>query len=196
MIVGHYAAALIPRTPLRDRPFWILLVAANVPEFLWLLLAVIGVERPSPDSFADASFQNLAVRMTYSHNLVPGIVQGVVVGLAVLAWRRDTPLALWCAGLTVFHVLSDYVVGFEHQLLGPDSMAVGLNTYGRAPELALLIELGFSLACVTAFQLRERRDGRPLTRARLVALYAVFVVGVAIWAPVARVPLSHYFAGP
>ena len=93
------------------------------------------------------------------------------------------------------NVLSDYVVGFEHQILGPGSMPVGLNTYGRAPQLALLIELAFSIACVYAFQARERRDGRPLGRARLVALYAVFVAGVAMWAPVANVPLSHYWSG-
>jgi hypothetical protein len=194
VIVGHYAAALIPRSRLRDRPFWILLVAANVPEFLWLLLALLGIEAPQPDSVADASFEHLAVQMTYSHNLVPGVIQGLVVGAVVFAWRRDRALALWCAALTVFHVLSDYVVGFEHQWLGPGSAAIGLNTYGRAPDLALSIELAFAVACAYAYQRRERRDGRPLPRARLAALYAVFVAGVVMWWPVAHVPLSHYLA--
>lgn len=191
MIVGHYAAALVPYSKLEKRPLWLLLVAANVPEFLWLLLALLGVEPVSPTSLLDATFPNLQVAMIYSHNLLPGVLQGVIVfGLVQLFWR-DLPLAIWCGVLTVVHVLCDLVVGFTHELLGPDSPVVSLNTYGRAPHLAILIELAFALACIFYFQHSEKRAGRPLPQKRLVALYAVFAVGILMWLPAASIPLRE-----
>ena len=68
MIVGHYAAAVVPYSRLEGRPLWLLLVCANVPEFLWLALALAGVEPTSPASLLDATFPNIDVHMTYSHN--------------------------------------------------------------------------------------------------------------------------------
>jgi hypothetical protein len=191
VIVGHYAAALVPYSRLEGRPLWLLLVCANVPEFLWLALALAGIEPTYPASLLDASFQNLQVAMTWSHNLVPGLIQGAAVFAVVLAVWRDRPLALWCGALTIVHVLCDLVVGFQHQLLGPDSPRVSLDTYGRMPQVAIAIELVFALACVHAFQKAEARRGRALPRRRLIALYAVFAVGILAWLPAASMSLRE-----
>jgi membrane-bound metal-dependent hydrolase YbcI (DUF457 family) len=191
VIVGHYAAALIPYSRLRDRPFWLLLLSANVPEFLWLALALLGVEPASPASLMDATFQDLQVAMIYSHNLVPGLLQGVLVAGVVYAWRRDRVLAVWCGLLTALHILCDLVVGFEHQLLGPESPRVSLNTYGTMPRVAITIELLFSIACVYWYQRSERQRGRVLPAARLAALYVVFIVGIAAWYPAATLSLRE-----
>jgi hypothetical protein len=190
VIVGHYAAALVPYSKLEGRPLWLLLVCANVPEFLWLALALAGVEPTHPASLLDATFPNLDVHMTYSHNLIPGLVQGVIVFAIVFAVWRDRPLALWCGALTVVHVLCDLLVGFKHELLGPDSPQVSLDTYGHAPVLAIAIELVFALGCVHAFLAGEKRRGRPLTRGRSTALYAVFVIGILMWLPAASMSLG------
>lgn len=191
MIVGHYAAALVPYSKLEKRPLWLLLVAANVPEFLWLLLALLGIEPVSPPSLLDATFPNLQVAMIYSHNLLPGILQGVIVFGLVQLFYRDLPLAIWCGALTVVHVLCDLVVGFTHELLGPDSPLVSLNTYGRAPHLAILIELAFALACIFYFQRSEKRAGRPIPRNRLIALYATFTIGILMWMPAASISVRQ-----
>ena len=191
MIVGHYAAALVPYSRLEGRPLWLLLVAANVPEFLWLALALAGVESTNPASLLDATFPNIDVHMTYSHNLIPGLIQGLIVfALVQLIWR-DRPLALWCGGLTVVHVLADILVGFKHELLGPNSPH---DTYGRAPVLAIAIELVFALGCVYVYLTSEQRRGRPVTRGRSVALYAVFVVGILMWLPATSMSLRQTFA--
>lgn len=194
MIVGHYAAALVPYSRLEGRPLWLLLVCANVPEFLWLLLALMGVEPTQPASLLDATFPTLQVHMTYSHNLVPGLVQGVLVWAAVQAIWRDRELALWCGGLAIVHVLCDLVVGFQHQLLGPDSPQVSLDTYGRMPQVAILIELAFALACVHYFLGSEARRGRPVPRGRRVALYVVFAAGILAWLPAATMSLRDVLA--
>lgn len=194
MIVGHYAAALVPYSRLEGRPLWLLLVCANVPEFLWLALALTGVEPTKPASLLDATFPNLDVHMTYSHNLVPGLIQGVIVFALVHAIWRDRPLALWCGTLTVVHVLCDLLVGFKHELLGPDSPQVSLDTYGHAPVLAIAIELVFALGCVFAYLRSEARRGRPLTRRRGAALYAVFVIGILMWLPATSMSLGQAIA--
>jgi membrane-bound metal-dependent hydrolase YbcI (DUF457 family) len=191
MIVGHYAAALVPYSRLEGRPLWLLLLAANVPEFLWLTLALAGVEPTKPASLLDATFPNIDVHMTYSHNLIPGFIQGLIVfALVQLIWR-DRPLALWCGALTVVHVLCDLLVGFKHELLGPDSPQVSLNTYGDAPVLAIGIELVFALGCVYAYLKSERRRERPVSRGRSVALYAVFAVGILMWLPATSMSLRQ-----
>ena len=184
MIVGHYAAALIPYSRLKQYPFWLLLLCANVPEFFWLLLALVDVEAPSPTSLLDANFQNLHVDMVYSHNLVPGVVQGTG-GDPRLPWFCDRTLALWCGFLTLFHVLCDLVVGFGHQLLGRESPRVSLNSYGSMPYVAIAIELAFSIACVCWYQVSEKKLGRPMPRKQLAALYAVFIIGVGAAIPAA-----------
>jgi membrane-bound metal-dependent hydrolase YbcI (DUF457 family) len=194
MIVGHYAAALVPYSRLEGRPLWLLLVAANVPEFLWLALALAGVEPTKPASLLDATFPNIDVHMTYSHNLIPGFIQGLIVfALVQLIWR-DRPLALWCGALTIVHVLCDILVGFKHELLGPDSPQVSLNTYGHAPVLAIAIELVFALGCVYAYLKSEQRRERPVTRVRSVALYAVFAVGILMWLPATSMSLRQTIA--
>ncbi len=195
MIVGHYAAALVPYSRLEGRPLWLLLVCANVPEFLWLALALCGVEPTQPASLLDATFPNLKVSMTYSHNLIPGMVQGALVFAIVQAVWRDRALALWCGALTIVHVLCDVFVGFQHQLLGPDSPQISLDTYGRMPQVAILIELAFALACVHFYLRSEARRGRPLSNGRRAALYAVFVVGILAWLPATVVPLRELLRG-
>lgn len=194
MIVGHYAAALVPYSRLEGRPLWLLLVCANVPEFLWLALALAGVEPTKPASILDATFPNIDVHMTYSHNLIPALIQGVIVFALVQAIWRDRPLALWCGALTVVHVLCDLLVGFKHELLGPNSPQVSLNTYGHAPVLAIAIELAFALGCVYAYLQSEKRRGRPVTRGRTLALYAVFTVGILVWLPATTMSLRQGFA--
>lgn len=195
MIVGHYAAALIPASRLKQYPFWLLLLCANVPEFLWLILALLGIEPASPPSLLDASFSNLQVDMTYSHNLLPGLLQGVVVGAIVHAFYRDRSLSLWCGFLAAFHVLCDFVVGFEHQWLHADGATISMNTYGTMPQVAILIELVFSLACVAWYQHTEKRRGAPLSAARAAALYAVFAIGVLAWLPAATLSLREQLLG-
>jgi hypothetical protein len=191
VIVGHYAAALLPYPRLRAEgcPFWLLLLSANVPEFLWLLLALAGVEAPTPPSLLDATFANLRVDMIYSHNFVPAVIQAAILGAIVFAVMRNGTVALWCAGLCVFHVLCDYIVGFEHQLLGRESLPVALNSYGRAPHLAMIFEAVFSIACIFWYHRTEERAGRLIPAKRKLALYAIFVLGVLAWLPSATVPM-------
>lgn len=191
MVLGHYAAAFIARPHVRQAPLWLLLLCANLAEFLWLGLALAGVEPTQPDSILDATFQNLKVHMTYSHNVVPNLVLGLVVYGAVYLSFKEHRLAGWCAFLTILHVWCDYIVGFSHEVLGPDSMKIGLNSYGRFPHLAILIELVFAVGCVFYYARAERSAGRPVPRNKLIFLYLAFIIGIGVWFPTATIPLRQ-----
>ena len=116
MIAGHYAAALLPAAHRVKAPFWLFLLASQIPEFLWLFLAVLGVEPALPASILDATFDNISVDMRFSHNLVPALLQALLTGVIVAVVLRNRAAAIWCAALVVIHVLCDYVVGFSHQV--------------------------------------------------------------------------------
>ncbi len=192
MVAGHYAAALIPAAHRVRAPFWLLLFCAQVPEFLWLALALVGIEPTLPASLFDAALANIQVDMRFSHNLVPGIIQAIVTGVVVLAVWKELIVAACCAGLVVVHVLCDYVVGFSHQVMWYPSPSIGLNSYGTMPYVAVLIELAFAMACVSYFAF-FRRNHNPLPRTRLFALYAGFALAILALLPAARVPLSAWF---
>ncbi len=189
MILGHYATALLPYSRFKKYPFWVLLLCANIPEFLWLLLALVGVEATQPESLLDASFQNLQVQMTFSHNLIPSFLQGIAVAGVVFAFFKDRSFALWCGFLTILHVICDLIVGFEHQIWGEDSPVVSLNSYLNFPHAAIFFEFFFSIACILWFVRTEKQSGAPISKQKLVGLLAIFSIGVLMWLPAATIPL-------
>lgn len=189
MVLGHYASAFLVRPHLPAAPFWLLLLASNLAEFLWLVLALAGVEPTKPDSILDATFNNLDVHMTYSHNVVPNLVLGVVVLAVVQTIWKNLKLSLGCAFLTCLHVWSDFVVGFQHELVGPDSMKIGLNSYGRFPYFAILIEWVFAVLCLTYFVFAEKARGRLVAGKKLALLYGGFSIGILAWLPNAYTPM-------
>ncbi|EMY76700.1 hypothetical protein LEP1GSC060_3332 [Leptospira weilii serovar Ranarum str. ICFT] len=191
MILGHYASALIPYSKFKRYPFWILLLCANVPEFFWLFLALVGIEPVFPSSLFDATFQNLQVHMTYSHNLIPAFIQGGLVVGVIYTIYKDVSFSLWCGFLTVLHVLCDLIVGFEHQLLSPDSAVVSLNSYSHFPHVAILIEFVFSLICIFWYVRTETLSGTPVTKRKLILLLLIFGIGILMWLPNATIPMKN-----
>ncbi|MDZ4725273.1 MAG: hypothetical protein SH817_03905 [Leptospira sp.] len=189
MVIGHYAAALIPVAHKVKAPFWLFLLCAQIPEFLWLLLATIGLEPTLPSSILDAALSNLQVDMKYSHNLVPALIQSVVTGLLILIIYRNLKLMLWCVSLVVIHVLCDYIVGYAHQVMWYESQPIGFNTYTSVPYIAVLIELVFAMSIVAYLQLKRGGDSEfPMKKIK--TLYIVFAIGILVLLPTAKIPLK------
>lgn len=190
MIAGHFATALLPKARHPELPMVWLLTAAQLPDFLWIVLGFLGIEAPEPASLLDATFANIRVQMTFSHDVLPTLGVAACFGAIVLLAGKGRRLAGWCAALVLLHLGCDLVSGFEHHLCGPSSPAVGLATYTRAPHVALAIETLVSLLCVTYYDAALRRRGTPLARGRRLALYGVLVGGILIWWPTATIPLT------
>jgi hypothetical protein len=190
MIVGHYATALLPQARLKDTPFWLLLLCANLGDFAWLLLALAGREAPTPPSILDASFRAIHADMHLSHDALPTLLAAVAVAAVVFAWRRRAVEALACGALVIGHLLADLLCGYPHHLNGRGTAQIGLALYHRAPALAIWIEAAFGAACVALY---ARLSVRPIARRSLIALYAVFTLGALAWLPTANRSLREIF---
>ena len=60
--------------------------------------------------------------------------------------------------------------------------------------VAIAIELAFSTACGWWYQFSEKKLGRPMPRKQLVALYAVFIIGVGAAIPAATLSVRELLA--
>ena len=66
-------------------------------------------------------------------------------------WLHTWIAALWTFALVVFHEISDQIVGFYYNIVGPESPQIGFGFYHSAPVAAVGIELVLAVACVWWF---------------------------------------------
>ncbi|MCB1213836.1 MAG: hypothetical protein KDK66_00010 [Deltaproteobacteria bacterium] len=193
MIIGHYAAALIPHSYFKKVPLWYFLVVANLPDFLWMTLALLGIEETKPQHFWQASFDRIQVQMLYSHDLLPGLFLALVVALLTFLFFKRGIIALVSAALILLHHVADWVSGFPHYWMGPGSLELGWGLYYREPYLALVLEALFASALVFLYLKLEARHGRPKSRAYQLKLYLLFILGSLMWLPTARYSMSELY---
>ena len=186
MVVGHYATALVAKKHVPEAPLWLFLVASILLDWLLVIFVIAGIEemKPAADSLA---FTKMTVNMTYSHDLLPVLGWCVAMALAAFAITRNARIALVAGALVALHEIFDFLAGFSHYVMGPDSMKLGFGLYHSAPLTALAIsapltalaiELVLGLACVWWFV----KDSQ-LSRGKVYGLYAVIVLGVAALLP-------------
>jgi hypothetical protein len=191
MIVGHYATALVAHARSQKTPLWIFLLCANLADFAWLALALVGLESPEPASILDASFRGIRADMRFSHDALPTLMGAAAVSLLVYLVRRRAAEALACGALVIGHLLCDLLAGYPHHLDGAGTRQIGLGLYLTAPEAAIVIEAAFGAACVFFY---ARSWGAPLRRRSLIGLYAVFTLGALAWLPTASRSLRSLFS--
>ena len=177
MVVGHYATALVAKKHVPEAPLWLFLIASILLDWLLVIFVIAGIEemKPAADSLA---FTKMTVDMTYSHDLLPVLGWCVAMALAAFAITRNARIALVAGALVAVHEIFDFLAGFSHYVMGPDSMKLGLGLYHSSPLTALAIELVVGLVCVWWFV----KDSQ-LSQGKVYGLYAVIVLGVAALLP-------------
>jgi hypothetical protein len=116
-------------------------ILTQILDFIMIALVLAGVESIEPRSFMHASFANMRVEMTYSHDILPVMVITLIVARVTAAIFRSWLLGLWAIGLITLHEIMDLLVGFHHYWFGPDGTPLGLGLYNRLPVLGIGIEL-------------------------------------------------------
>ena len=188
MVMGHFATALVPYQKCRGNPkasFWLFLLAAQFLDFLMLGFMALGVETVTPENFFDASFADMHTNMLYSHNLVPVAIWALGFAVVAYAVLKDATVAMWCFALIIFHELCDLVVGFEHNVTGAHSPAVGMKLYTTAPVAGLLIEAAMCFGLVWWFAKQRDNAGQALSSRGKRGLYLVLVGGTLATMPIA-----------
>jgi hypothetical protein len=159
MFIGHFApafvaAAVSPQSPRLGMMF----VAAQLVDWGFFALALVGVERLRVDPAASVMVPLDLYHMPYTHSLI-GTAIWALVFFAIAAIMRRNLFAGMLAGLVVLsHWLLDFVVHVPDLTIDgtPPKLGIGLWNY---PWIAIPLELGLTLG---AFAYYMRRTRGPL----------------------------------
>ncbi|GAB2525689.1 permease [Nocardiopsis aegyptia] len=133
MLAGHFGIAGMVKAWRPALPMGALLVAAQLPDLLFLPLALTGVERMEPAEPGLSGYGSMWITAPFTHALVSNVVLATLVGALVHLflrdrWGRDAGAVL--AAVVFSHWLLDLVV---HR---PD-IAVLPGGAGGLPSLGL-----------------------------------------------------------
>lgn len=151
MFIGHYAAAVAARR-LTTRPSlgW-LFAACQLPDLVWPVLVLAGVERLSIDpgntAFTPLSFDYYP----WTHSLLMSAVWGALLGGLYLMMRKDVRGAVVIEALVMSHWLLDFVVHRPDLPLVPGNPTrLGLGLWNNVPA-TLAIETLFYAGAVSLY---------------------------------------------
>ena len=125
MVAGHLGIALGTRRFTRAVPFWLLLIAAELPDWLDACVCVIA-----PSHFAGEM---------WSHSIPAVLTTAAVIGSLYLLWRSDWSGAAALAFLVVSHVAADYLTGYKPTW--PGGPVIGFGLYSH-PIIDTAVEIG------------------------------------------------------
>ncbi len=182
MFLGHFATAYAAKRLAPRASLGTLFAAAQLPDVLWPLLLLTGVEHativPGDTAVSPLRFDSYPV----SHSLLTVAAWGAAFA-AVHFWRKRRPLdALVLAALVVGHWVLDFVSHRADVPLWPGGPRLGLGLWNSVPatitvELAM-VAAGLWLA-LSATRARDRpgRWGFAGLAALLLLIYAANVTG-------------------
>ncbi|WP_159945358.1 MULTISPECIES: permease [unclassified Nocardiopsis] len=173
MLAGHFGLAGIVRAWRPTLPMGALLVAAQLPDLVFLPLAALGVEGMEPAGPALEGYGSALITAEYSHALLSNLLLALAVGGLVHVflrdrWGRDAGVVL--GGVVFSHWLLDLLVHRPDMVLLPGG-AHGLPLLGlglwETPVAAAVVEGSLVLAGTALYARRTLRDHPDRTRAWL-----------------------------
>ncbi|WP_150243787.1 permease [Nocardiopsis quinghaiensis] len=173
MLAGHFGVAGIVKAWRPALPMGALLVAAQLPDLVFLPLSALGVEDMEPAEPGLSGYGSLLITAEYSHALVSNLVLALLVGGLTHVflrdrWGRDAGAVL--GGVVFSHWLLDLLVHRSDLVLLPGG-AGGLPFLGLGlwefPAVAAVVEGALVLAGTVLYAWRTFRDHPNRTRARL-----------------------------
>lgn len=196
MLAGHYATALVAKQKAPAGTLLYYLIASQLPDLLWLVFHYLGLEPTTPNDVFDTTLESLAVDMVYSHDVIPILIWAAVTagfGYLLFGQRR---VAAFGAALVLIHAVTDYLGGFPHHVLGPDTPAVGTGMYYTAPYLAVALEGLYCVVFLAWFFYNDKQAGVQRSFGRRATIVGVFVFGIVFMATVARTSYRELFDIP
>lgn len=166
MYAGHLGFALGAYSFRRTIPLWLVLIAAQLPDWLDAGMCMADIDR-GPFGL-------------YTHGIVAVALGAVAFGVVTWLLARDLAGALLVAGVVVSHYALDYFTGLKPTWSG--GPIVGMYLYGR-PVADLVLETGVVvggwLLYRRTFPPSVRNDG--MVYATLFALIALqLLAGVVL----------------
>jgi len=184
MFIGHLALGFAAKRVAPEASLACYFVAAQLPDVLWPVLLLAGVEHatiaPGDTAFTPLRFDSYP----YSHSLVATMLWGGLLAALWLARRRNRRVALLLAALVVSHWLLDFATHRADMPLWPGGPRLGLGLWNSVPA-TLLVECAMFAAGVALYAgaTRARDAVGRLGLAGLVVLLLVFYFAAAFGPP-------------
>lgn len=147
MYVGHVGIALGARGLGRSIPFWLLIVASQLPDWADAAFCVAGVRTVVPGM--------------YTHSLPAAAFLALAAAAGYTVYERDILGIVTVASLVLSHIATDYLTGIKPTWSG--GPMIGLELY-RLPLIDFVIEAAVILAGWLLFRRSlpvHRRSSRP-----------------------------------
>jgi hypothetical protein len=182
MFIGHVATAYAAKRLAPRASLGTLFAAAQLPDVLWPLFLLAGVEHatiaPGDTAFTPLRFDSYPV----SHSLLTVAAWGAAFG-ALHFWRKRRPVdAVVLAALAVGHWVLDFVSHRPDMPLWPGGPRFGLGLWNSVPATIVVELLMFAAGLWLALAATRARDrfgrwGFAGLAALLLLIYAGNVTG-------------------
>jgi len=139
LAISHAATALLLKRRFPEAPMGWILLAAELPGILWVLLTAAGLE-------------DAAGHMPYSHSLASALALALGLWLVVGKLLRRRALGAAAALAVVLHLVLDLALHAHEAGLTPWSeVTLGLRLYDT-PPLAIAAATAYGLLCWVVFR--------------------------------------------
>jgi hypothetical protein len=156
MFIGHFApafvaAAVSPRSPKLVMAF----VAAQLVDWAFFTLALVGVERMRVDPAASVMVPLDLYHMPYTHSFVGTLVFAAAMALTLTLSQRNAFGGLLAGAVVLSHWVLDWLVHPADLTIAglPPKYGLGLWDY---PWAAIPLELGITFAAFAFYVQRTR----------------------------------------
>ncbi len=177
MFIGHFAPAFIAAAVSPERPrLGTMFVAAQLIDWGFFALAMVGVERMRIDPAASVMVPFDLYHMPYTHSLIGTAIWAAVCLGMVAVHQRSLAVGLLAGLVVLSHWLLDWVVHVPDLTLDgtPPRLGLGLWNY---PWVAIPLELGITLGAFVFYVRRTRGPAGP----PMVLLVALLLLQAINW---------------
>jgi membrane-bound metal-dependent hydrolase YbcI (DUF457 family) len=150
MFIGHLAVALVAKRAAPRASLGTLFAAALLPDIVWPVLVLAGVERveirPGDTAFTPLNF----VSYPWSHSLLMVLLTGLIVGVGYKVRTKYFAGAIMIPVLAGSHWVLDWITHRPDLPLLPGGPLHGLGLWNSIPG-TLIIESGFFVVCLIGY---------------------------------------------
>lgn len=165
MFIGHFAPAFLAAGAYSRGPkLGTYFVAAQLVDWAFFTLAMVGVEKMRIDPQASVMVPFDLYFMPYTHSLAGTGAFAVAFGLAIALYHRDALAGFLIALVTASHWVLDWLTHVPDLTLAGSEPAYGLGLWNM-PAIAMPLEIGITLV---AFLFYVRRSRGPAVQPLLL----------------------------
>lgn len=204
---GHLSTAFLIKSRFKEVPFWILLLASEAVEFVWVFFNLQIIPLPNPVEFSTINQPFLYIgdmilsQQIISHSLLGGVLIALSFALVFKVWKKTNGIFLavflavfghWCLDLIVHDADLPLFISVTSVKLGPllnfDSANPKLGLYTTAPILGFCFQS--ILVFLSAFlylksfpieDSKKKRNFWMLVGLVNFSIMGIFIKGVMTW---------------